>query len=85
MGYDAGYYGYLWAEAYSYDIFSLFPKHGQNADPGAEEKSKEVGLKIRRTILENGAKTDGMEMLVECLGREPSISSYLTAIKGYLN
>eukprot|EP01127_Copromyxa_protea_P024493 TRINITY_DN9683_c0_g2_i2.p1 TRINITY_DN9683_c0_g2~~TRINITY_DN9683_c0_g2_i2.p1 ORF type:complete len:709 (+),score=148.03 TRINITY_DN9683_c0_g2_i2:88-2214(+) len=79
MGYDAGYYGYLWSEAYSHDIFSLFPRKEKSLVD--QEKKKEMGGKVREHILEPGATRDGMEMLVDCLGREPSLDSYLKFLK----
>lgn len=81
MGYDAGYYGYLWSEAYSYDIFSLFPQEN-NLDKKALEKA--VGMNIRKSLLETGATKDGMDMLVNCLNRQPSLQSYLSALKSYM-
>ncbi|MEZ4818520.1 MAG: M3 family metallopeptidase [Bdellovibrionota bacterium] len=28
MGYDAGYYGYMWSSVYAFDMFSLFEEKG---------------------------------------------------------
>jgi len=67
-GYDAGYYGYLWSEVYSIDMFySKF-----KADPmnGAE------GRRYRHTVLEKGATEDEMDFLTEYLGRPPSTTSF---------
>lgn len=87
MGYDAGYYGYLWSEAYSYDLFSLYPTNKVEKQLQKESKENElkqmkqlVGNKIKTTILMSGANKDGAEMLVNCLNRQPSLKSYLNAI-----
>ena len=49
-GYDAGYYGYLWAEALGDDMWDRFEREGIT--------SPEVGAEYRRLILEpNGART----------------------------
>eukprot|EP01126_Amoeba_proteus_P054695 TRINITY_DN6741_c0_g1_i17.p1 TRINITY_DN6741_c0_g1~~TRINITY_DN6741_c0_g1_i17.p1 ORF type:complete len:689 (+),score=144.95 TRINITY_DN6741_c0_g1_i17:437-2503(+) len=74
MGYDAGYYGYMWSEVYSYDLFSLFKR-----SPGGCFDVVQ-GRKIRDELLSSGATKDGMSMLVTCLGRPPSAESYLESI-----
>jgi len=68
-GYDAGYYGYLWSEVYGDDMFSRFEAEGVT-DPG-------VGADYRRAILEAGGAKDGMDLLVDFLGREPSNEAFL--------
>jgi len=68
-GYDAGYYGYLWAEALGDDMWARFEREGIT--------SPEVGAEYRRAILEpNGAKT-GDEMFHDFVGREPSTEAWL--------
>jgi Zn-dependent oligopeptidase len=98
MGYDAGYYGYLWSEAYAHDIYSLFPKgamdqeeelglglelEGEGETTEMREKKLAMGLRVRDTILSPGATKDGMEMLLDCLGRPPELKSYLASLKDH--
>lgn len=68
-GYDAGYYGYLWSEVYGDDMFSVFEEEGVT-DPV-------VGARYRRIILEAGGTRDGMDLLCDFLGREPSPQAFL--------
>lgn len=68
-GYDAGYYGYLWSEVYGDDMFSRFETEGVT-DPKA-------GADYRRAILESGGTKDGIDLLVDFLGREPSNEAFL--------
>lgn len=67
-GYDAGYYGYLYSEVFSADMFGSFFQR----DPmdGRE------GRRYRRTVLERGGSMDEMEVLRQFLGREPSAEAF---------
>ncbi|MDH3189232.1 MAG: Zn-dependent oligopeptidase [Acidimicrobiia bacterium] len=71
-GYDSAYYGYMWAEVFGDDMFSLFEEKGAT-DP-------EVGRAYRREILEKGGSIDAADMLVNFLGREPSNSAFLSKL-----
>ncbi len=69
MGYDAGYYSYLWSLVYAYDIFSRFKKEGLlNTKTGAD---------LKRTILEKGGSREEMDSMKEFLGRKPNNKAFL--------
>ncbi len=63
-GYQAGYYGYQWALVFACDMFERFKDLGM-LDP-------EAGAYYRRMILARGGTMDGMDLVREYLGREPS-------------
>jgi len=71
MGYDAGYYGYMWSEVYAHDLFSVFMKSPKKCF------DSETGTRMRKLILEQSARKDGFEMLKEFLGREPNLEAYM--------
>jgi len=68
-GYDAGYYGYLWARVYGDDMFSEFERHGIT--------SPEVGRRYRDEVLATGGTRDAVEHVRAFLGREPSSDAFL--------
>lgn len=72
-GYDAGYYGYLWSEVYSEDMFTRFQTAGL--------LNSTVGLHYRRAILEKGNMVDAIELLREFLGRDPSTDAFFKRLK----
>jgi Zn-dependent oligopeptidase len=72
FGYDAGYYGYLWAKVYGDDMFSRFEEAGV-LDPG-------VGMWYRRNILEPGGSRDAADLLRGFLGRDPNQEAFLRSI-----
>ncbi|HEU5326053.1 MAG TPA: M3 family metallopeptidase, partial [Candidatus Limnocylindria bacterium] len=60
-GYDAGYYGYLWAEVIGDDMFGRFAREGV--------VSPSVGADYRREILEPNGSRDGDALVEAFLGR----------------
>jgi Zn-dependent oligopeptidase len=68
-GYDAGYYGYLWAKVYGDDMFGRFEAEGVT--------SPAVGRAYRREILVPGGSRDAIDLLRAFLGREPSPATFL--------
>ncbi|MGH8874713.1 MAG: M3 family metallopeptidase [Acidimicrobiia bacterium] len=69
FGYDAGYYGYLWAEVFGDDMFSRFEAEGVT--------NPEVGAAYRREILERGGSLDADRLLLNFLGRPPDNRAFL--------
>jgi thimet oligopeptidase len=68
-GYDAGYYGYLWAEVIGDDLWSRFVEEGIT--------SPAVGTAYREAILERGGTRSGDELVADFLGRQASVKNYL--------
>ncbi|KAI9017893.1 hypothetical protein CLU79DRAFT_762149 [Phycomyces nitens] len=68
-GYDAGYYGYMWSKVFSSDMY--YSKFEENT------LSPEVGYAYRKCILEKGSSKDGMDLLKDFLGREPSSDAFM--------
>ena len=71
-GYDAGYYGYLWAQVYGDDMFSVFEEEGT--------LSPEVGRRYRQEVLAAGGSRDAIDHLRAFLGREPSSDAFLAKL-----
>ena len=68
-GYDAGYYGYLWAEVIGDDMFGRFAREGVT--------SPEVGMAYRRMVLEPNGSLDGDELVRGFLGRDATNEEFL--------
>src|ERR1051326_6405837 len=73
-GYDAGYYGYAWADAIAADLATVFEK----AKDGYLDK--QAGLKLRREIYEPGDSRDVNISIEKFLGRKQSIEPFLKKI-----
>ncbi|OAA66028.1 metallopeptidase MepB [Cordyceps fumosorosea ARSEF 2679] len=67
-GYDAGYYGYMYSEVFSADMYYTAFK----ADP----LNSEQGHRYRRIVLERGGSRPEMDLLKEFLGREPNSDAF---------
>jgi thimet oligopeptidase len=74
MGYDAGYYGYLWSEVYADDMFTLFEKKGL--------LSSEMGMRYRKSILEKGDTAEAGQLLEQFLKRKPSNKAFFKKLLG---
>lgn len=71
-GYDAGYYGYLFSQVFSADMFYTVFK----ADP----MNGKEGRRYRHQVLEKGGSQDEMETLKQFLGREPSTKAFFAEL-----
>ncbi|CAH8846235.1 unnamed protein product [Trichobilharzia szidati] len=67
-GYDARYYGYMWSEVFSADMFES--RFRCAVDGGCLSRS--VGKDYREKILRPGGSRDAADMLKDFLGREPN-------------
>lgn len=70
-GYAAGYYSYKWSEVMAADLFSFF----QGID--SDQKLREFGLRLRRTLLGQGGGTAPDEVFRMFAGRDPEVESLL--------
>ena len=73
VGYDAGYYSYLWALVYACDAFSAFEEKGTKN----VLTNKEVGMRWRKEVLEKGSSEDEMKLITNFLGRKPNQKAFL--------
>lgn len=74
-GYDAGYYGYAWADVISADIASRFEK----AKDGY--LSKDVGMKLREEIYKKGNTRDVNESIRAFLGRDYNTDAFFERLQ----
>jgi Zn-dependent oligopeptidase len=73
-GYDAGYYGYAWADAIAADMATVF----ETAKNGYFDK--QAGLRLRRDIYEPGDSRDVNVSIEKFLGRKQSVQPFLKKI-----
>jgi Zn-dependent oligopeptidase len=73
-GYDAGYYGYAWADAIAADMATVFEK--------AKDKyfDREAGMKLRNEIYSQGDSRDVSLSIEKFLGRKQSVEPFLKKI-----
>ncbi len=74
MGYDAGYYGYAWADAIAADMNTVFEK----APDG--HLDRQAGMRLRKEIYEPGDSRDVNISIEKFLGRPRSIEPFLKRI-----
>ncbi len=74
MGYDAGYYGYAWADAIAADMATVFEK----APDGYFDKA--AGMRLRKEIYEPGNSRDVNISIEKFLGRPRSLEPFLKQI-----
>lgn len=68
-GYDAGYYGYMWANVLDCDAFEVFEEKGIF--------DKETANRFRRCLLERGDSDDPMTLYKNFRGSEPHLDALL--------
>jgi len=69
--YSASYYGYLWSEVFSADMFATcFSQPSNLTDP-------KVGSRYREYILHPGGLKSPDELLKDFLGRSPKLDAFL--------
>jgi thimet oligopeptidase len=73
-GYDAGYYGYAWADAIAADMATVFEK----APDGYFDVN--AGMRLRREIYEKGDSCDVEISIEKFLGRKQSVEPFLKKI-----
>jgi thimet oligopeptidase len=73
-GYDAGYYGYAWADAIAADMATVF----ETAKDGYFDK--QAGLRLRRDIYEPGDSREVNVSIEKFLGRKQSVQPFLKKI-----
>ncbi len=69
VGYDAGYYGYMWSKVYAADMFTRFRSEGI--------LSGTIGMDYRNKVLEKGSSEEAINLIKNFLGREPSNEAFL--------
>ena len=70
MGYDAGYYGYAWADVISADLASVFEENDAFLDPA-------LGRKLRNEIFASGHSRPIDDSIHAFLGRPRSFDAFV--------
>jgi len=73
-GYDAGYYGYAWADAIAADMATVF----ESAPQGYFDQ--QAGMRLRNEIYAKGDSRDVSESIEKFLGRKQSVEPFLKKI-----
>jgi thimet oligopeptidase len=73
-GYDAGYYGYAWADSIAADMATVF----QNSPGGFLDQA--TGMRMRQEIYSQGDSRDINASIEAFLGRPRSLKPFLTRI-----
>lgn len=69
VGYQAGYYGYMWSLVYASDMFGRFREQGL--------LNPQAGQYYRKKILARGDSLEAMDLVKDYLGREPKMDAFL--------
>ncbi len=70
-GYDAGYYGYAWADSLAADLASKFEQSSLGF------LDKEIGMKLREEIYQVGSSQDINKSIVNYLDRAPQSDAFM--------
>ena len=73
-GYDAGYYGYGWADSIAADMATVF----ENAPDGFLDQN--IGMRLRKEIYAVGGSREVETSIRNFLGREPSNAAFLKSV-----
>jgi Zn-dependent oligopeptidase len=73
-GYDAGYYGYAWADAIAADMATVFEKANKHY------LDEQAGMRLRQEIYAQGNSRDVTESIEKFLGRKQSVEPFLKHI-----
>lgn len=72
MGYDAGYYGYLYSQSFAKCMFEeKFKDH---------ELDPVVGMEYRNKIIAPGNTQDFMDLMIDFLGHPPTIDAFIKSL-----
>jgi thimet oligopeptidase len=72
MGYQAGYYSYMWSLVYASDMFQRFKELGM--------LNPEAGKYYRDKIISQGGTRDSIDLVKDYLGREPKLDAFLAQL-----